>query len=207
MPTLISPSEHTAPMPESHSTMIPWRVVSHHAVKTTKPIRLVKWEAPVPGTFKINVDGSSRGNPGKSGIGGLIRDSNGAMIAGFSVSIGFSDILYAELFAIKYGLELAWKKGCKKVICESDSRDALQSVEWATDVHIYRSMIKKIRELLGREWEVRLVHTLREGNQCADYLAKMGSKSRDSGYVWHCAAPALSEQLSKDAAGVTYIRK
>ncbi|KAF7820661.1 ribonuclease H [Senna tora] len=100
-----------------------------HKVKLTKPIRLVKWKAPAPGTFKINVDGSSRGNPSKSGVGGLIRDSNGTMMAGFLVSIGFNDILYAELFVIKYGLELAWKKGCKKVICESDFRDALQSVE------------------------------------------------------------------------------
>ncbi|KAF7815070.1 Ribonuclease H protein [Senna tora] len=78
-----------------------------HKVKLTKPIRLVKWKAPTPGTFKINVDGSSRGNPGKSGVGGLIRDSNGTMMVGFSVSFGFNDILYAELFAIKYGLELA----------------------------------------------------------------------------------------------------
>ncbi|KAF7815061.1 uncharacterized protein G2W53_029030 [Senna tora] len=44
------------------------RVLSHHAVKTTKPIRLVKWEALPSGTFKINDDGSSRGNLGKSGI-------------------------------------------------------------------------------------------------------------------------------------------
>ncbi|KAF7820665.1 ribonuclease H [Senna tora] len=175
-----------------------------HKVKPTKPIWLVKWKAPAPAIFKINVDGSSRGNPGKSGVGGLIRDSNGTMMAGFSVSIGFSDILYAELFAIKYGLELAWKKGCKKVIRESDSRDALQSVEWATDVHLYRSLIKKIRELLGREWEVKLVHTLREGNQWADYLAKMGSKRKDSGYIWHCPVPALSEQLSKYAADKKY---
>ncbi|KAF7815069.1 uncharacterized protein G2W53_029038 [Senna tora] len=28
----------------------------------------------------------------------------------------------------------------------------------------------------------------------------MGSKRKDSGYVWHCLVPALSEQLSKDAA-------
>ncbi|PNX76772.1 ribonuclease H, partial [Trifolium pratense] len=32
-----------------------------------------------------------------------------------------------------------------------------------------------IKDLLTRDWRVRVVHTLREGNACADYLAKIGA--------------------------------
>ncbi|KAF7824839.1 ribonuclease H [Senna tora] len=173
-----------------------------------KPVRLVRWEAPTLGTVKINVDGSSLGNPGKAGIGGLIRDSDGEWIIGFTASIGFNKILYAELLAIKYGLELAWERQCPKVICESDSTDAIQLVEWAKiEVHMYGSLIGEIRELLERNWEARLIHTLREGNQCADYLAKLGSRSNNGCYIWNSPLPALYVQLSRDAVGVMYSRK
>ena len=34
------------------------------------------WSPPEAGTLKINTDGSSRGNPGPAGIGGVGRDSS-----------------------------------------------------------------------------------------------------------------------------------
>ncbi|MCI54853.1 ribonuclease H protein, partial [Trifolium medium] len=44
-----------------------------------------------------NVDGSSIDNPGVSGFGGLIRNSDGAWVHGFAGNISFSNILHAEL--------------------------------------------------------------------------------------------------------------
>ena len=39
--------------------------------------RVGKWLPPPIGFLKINTDGSSRGNPGSVGIGGIGRDSSG----------------------------------------------------------------------------------------------------------------------------------
>lgn len=67
----------------------------------------VRWSKPLPGWFKLNTDGASLGNPGKAGGGGLIRDSEGRWIRGFSRSIGHATSVMAELWALRDGLKLA----------------------------------------------------------------------------------------------------
>lgn len=39
--------------------------------------RLINWSAPFAGKLKLNTDGSSKGDPGQSGYGGLLRDEAG----------------------------------------------------------------------------------------------------------------------------------
>lgn len=60
---------------------------------------------------------------------------------------------------------------------------------------------------LHKNWRVTIQHTLREGNQCADFLAKMGSRFEDK---WCCidVPPVdLHPLLLADAMGVVYTRK
>lgn len=45
---------------------------------------LIKWVPPSNGIVKVNTDGASKGNGGAAGCGGLIRDSFGCWIAGFT---------------------------------------------------------------------------------------------------------------------------
>lgn len=44
------------------------------------------------------------------------------------------------------------------------------------DSHRYGSIAMDIHSLLLREWEAQLRHTLREGNCCADFLAKLSAR-------------------------------
>ncbi|XP_045799915.1 uncharacterized protein LOC123894078 [Trifolium pratense] len=69
--------------------------------------RMVRWNAQGGNDMILNVDGSSIGNHGVSGFGGLIRNSDGGRIQGFAGNIGISNILHAELLAMYYGLVLA----------------------------------------------------------------------------------------------------
>jgi len=55
---------------------------------------------------KLNTDGSSMGNPGLVGGGGLIRDENGDWIVGFARNIGITTSFQAELWAIRDGFSL-----------------------------------------------------------------------------------------------------
>lgn len=55
----------------------------------------------------LNVDGSSLGNPGASGFGGVLRNSDGSWIGSFSGSVGFSNDLHVELLALYNGLSMA----------------------------------------------------------------------------------------------------
>ena len=68
---------------------------------------LIWWQWPNEVVFKLNVDGSSFGNPGKAGFWGLDRGADGCWIFGFCDSVGFADNLLPELMAICYGLRLA----------------------------------------------------------------------------------------------------
>lgn len=55
----------------------------------------VKWTKPAEGWHKLNTDGASLGNPGKAGGEGIIRDSHGHWIKGFSGSISFTTSIIA----------------------------------------------------------------------------------------------------------------
>ncbi|XP_045810074.1 uncharacterized protein LOC123904450 [Trifolium pratense] len=91
--------------------------------------RLVRWNALDRTNMILNVDGSSIGNPGISGFGGLIRNSHGAWVRGFAGNIGFSNILHVELLAMYHGLNLVWELDIKYMICYSDSKTAINLIE------------------------------------------------------------------------------
>lgn len=129
-----------------------------------------------PNTVKVNVDGSSLGNPGKAGFGGVIRDQDGRWICGFYGHLGMGTNLFPELQAIKHGFLLAWQKGYSSVICESDSQEALNLIHSAdVRMHCYGVVISDIKVLINLQWNVELLHELREGIQVVDFMAKLGS--------------------------------
>ena len=79
---------------------------------------LVRW-IPLPPQFvKVNTNGSSFGNPGPSGFGGVIRDSLGHWILGFYSSCGFSNNTIVKLYAIYYGLKTIEEASYPQVIYE-----------------------------------------------------------------------------------------
>ena len=70
---------------------------------------------------KLNTDGCSRGNPGRSGGGGLFRDYDGRFLLGFSCYFGETTSLHAELKALLFGARLGVSRGLVKLHLESDS--------------------------------------------------------------------------------------
>ncbi|KAK7268687.1 hypothetical protein RIF29_21393 [Crotalaria pallida] len=104
----------------------------------SSPQRWVKWENPPAGFIAVNVDGSCFDNPGPAGFGGLLRDDLGKWLLGFSGHIGISYNLHAEIEAIRNRLEVAWNYGARRVICYSDSLEALRLV--GKDPGVYHRM-------------------------------------------------------------------
>ncbi|KAF2286867.1 hypothetical protein GH714_033914 [Hevea brasiliensis] len=68
--------------------------------------------------IKLNADGSTRGNPGRNGGEGVLRDYMGQWKAGFVIGIASA---YAEIQALVHGLQLAWDLGCRSIVVELDS--------------------------------------------------------------------------------------
>lgn len=172
-------------------------------------VQLVRWTTPSVDQVALNVDGSSYGNPGRAGFGGLIRDHEGKWLIGFSGHINFADSLEVELLAILNGLSIAWNIGVRNVSCRSDCMKALSLIlDPTSHPHDkYAEIIYSIKELVSRDWSISFAHTYREGNQCADFMAKLGANAmvHDIG-IFSEAPHCLLSLLSTDAKGVLYTR-
>lgn len=168
---------------------------------------LVAWKRPDEGVVKVNVDGSFCRSSGRAGFGGLLQDHDGSWLVGFSGFLGFSNIIMADLKAIQTGLSMAWQRGFRNLICESDSKEAIRLVEEAyIDYHHLSSVISNIRDWLQKSWNVRLVHVFREANFGADCLAKLGASSDVRLKILEIAPPCMEQTLMADAIEFPFVR-
>lgn len=169
---------------------------------------MVTWHLPKLDQLALDVDGSSYGNPGRAGYGGVIRDHQGKWILGFSGHVEYADSLHVELLAIFIGLSVAWDViEAKNLTCRSDCMQALSLIQDPTPRPlIYSGIIDDIKELLSRDWLVSLTHTYREGNQCADYMAKFGANFMDCTKTFSEPPSCLHSLLKSDATGIQYTR-
>lgn len=71
---------------------------------------------------------------------------------------------------------------------------------------MYSAVIASISAVLHQEWEVAMIHTLREGNASADFLARLGAMEDDRWRLWEAPPPGLSPLLNSDAARVAFVR-
>jgi ribonuclease HI len=168
---------------------------------------MVRWNAQGGIGMILNVDGSSIGNPGVFGFGCLIRNSDGMWVHGYTGNIGFSNILHAELMVVYHGLVLAWGLDIKELWCYSDSKTVIKLLNDSVNGwHHYAAIIHNIKDLLARDWRVKVVHTFREGNACADFLAKLGARNLEA-YSSVAIPPAeMNLLLLADASGTLFSR-
>ncbi|GAU48983.1 hypothetical protein TSUD_245740 [Trifolium subterraneum] len=170
--------------------------------------RLVVWPRPAEGTVCLNVHGSMLGSLQTAGFGGLIRNSFSAFLKGFYGTASQSSVLYAEIMAILHGLHLCWNNGYRSIVCYSDSLQAVSLIkDGVSHFHTFANEIHPIRQLLRRDWTIVIEHILREGNACADVLAKKGSSTNSPIVIVDSPPPELSNALSVDARGVVFVRE
>lgn len=145
----------------------------------------------------IYCDGAARGNPGPAGIGALVTDERGRVLARVAEGIGVATNNVAEYRAVLEGLKVAAKIGAARVLVRSDSRLLVEQlsgrfrVKNPTLVRLHG----EVRALLSRFEEVAFEHIPRENNREADRLANQGVDEWLSGpgrdYVRAEPAPEL----------------
>nr|AIK35195.1 LINE-type retrotransposon LIb DNA [Ipomoea batatas] len=167
----------------------------------------IPWSPPQPGFVKMNSDGAMKANSGMASAGGLLRDHMGNWIVGFSTNIGHTNSFLAELWGFREGLVIAKNRGYNHIIAETDSEAVVQVLINDRAVGPFDfTLLADCKSLIHQFQECRIMHTFREGNQCADHLANIG-QSITSGTTWWDHPPAeLTELLNRDAWGVTYCR-
>ncbi|KAK9285069.1 hypothetical protein L1049_024254 [Liquidambar formosana] len=142
----------------------------------TRTQQLIHWLPSPDPWLTLNTDGSSLGNPGYAGAGGLIRNSMGVWLKGFYRHIGRTTSVCAELWAIRDGLQLAWSMGYCHVILQLDAQIVISLLTQqmaSTPWHL--TLVTDCKSLLQRDWQVQIQHVYREANKCADLLEKYGT--------------------------------
>ncbi|KAF7807009.1 ribonuclease H [Senna tora] len=166
------------------------------------PVLPILWKKPEVGWVKVNTDGAVCKESKVAGCGGLIRDHDGVWIKGFERKIGFSNVLSAELWGIAEGLSLAWILGYRKVILESDCKDAIRSCTVVNSNEFQElPAVKKIREILRNDWEVQLKYTPRNANSCADFLAKSSLHCNSRLAIIDRIPDLISSVVAREASG------
>nr|XP_027101811.1 uncharacterized protein LOC113722787 [Coffea arabica] len=135
--------------------------------------RLLDAFFPETGRFTLNTDGCSKGNPGLGGGGGVLRDSHGIPLIGFSAYLGETTCLSAEARALLIGIQTCIHWGFENLYIQSDSLVLIGILQ--KRIHCPWKIRREIRHI----WQFvedpdRFSHCYREANTVADALSNVG---------------------------------
>lgn len=132
-------------------------------------------------TLIANTDGASRGNPGESGIGVILRDEQGAIVYSGCGYIGKTTNNVAEYQALLACLKKAIALRPSKLIVHSDSELMVRQLRGeyrVRDKNLQRHFAEAKRLLSSAPFTFEIVHVERERNHDADLLANEGIDSK-----------------------------
>jgi ribonuclease HI len=121
-------------------------------------------------------DGAARGNPGPAGIGAVVTNDDGEVLARVAEGIGVATNNVAEYRAAIEGLRAAADLGADEVVLKADSRLLIEQLRGKFRVKnpTLQVLHAQAREQLRRFQRVRLIHVARELNKAADKAANEG---------------------------------
>ena len=181
-------------------------VLDHANVTRTRRIS-VGWTKPQPLWTKLNTDGAALGSPGLAGGGGIIRDCHGEWISGFARSIGFTTSFAAEFWALRDGLRLCLSLGINAVEVEVDASFVVSLMANAADTNSeFAPLVDDCRDLLKRIPQAQIKHCYREGNKCANKLARLGTDLEENFVVFYAPPSVIAPLLFLDKLGFTQER-
>ncbi|KAF7815339.1 reverse transcriptase [Senna tora] len=145
---------------------------------------------------KIRNMGLSNSSPSEvSTYDWLARNENGNWLFGFAKHLLKGCVDHVEIWSIFFGIITGWEKGFKHVVVESDNRNVINLICNGYDgPHPLRNILSRIRELLNRDWHVKIKHVFREGNMVADCLARY-AHSIPPGFLMFNSPPSFCNSL------------
>lgn len=120
------------------------------------------------------IDGASRGNPGESGIGFILRDERGGILHAEGAYLGYGTNNGAEYSAFLSCLKKAKQFKCQKVIVHSDSELLVKQFNGEYKIKspdLKREMQRILKFVKSVPFIVELRYIPREKNLDADRIA------------------------------------
>src|SRR5260221_34922 len=157
-----------------------------------------------PSSYRANIDGGSRGNPGPASYGVVIRDPKGEVIARLKKYIGRMTNNVAEYYGLIAALDYAQANHIRALRVESDSELLVKQMRGqykvkSADLKPLFERAKKMSQVLA---SFRIDHIYREQNAEADALANeaMDEVSGKSSAASATAAPSSIKMLPTSSA-------
>ncbi len=142
------------------------------------------------GRVKINYDGAVFTDIGEAGIGVIIRNSQGAVMASLSQRIPFPHSVEAvEATATRAAVQLALDLGFQEVEVEGDSINIVKALSQAeTNYTLYGHIINDTKFVSQLLVSVKFLHVYRDGNKVAHSLAQR-ARCNQPFQVWMESVP------------------
>ncbi|KAK7860161.1 putative ribonuclease h protein [Quercus suber] len=168
------------------------------------PPEQIGWKPPSQGQYKVNTDGAVFANQRKVGLGVLIRDCSGAVIAALSSPmVGLLGALETETKALEIGMRFALDVGIRDAVFESDALEVVNAVQGITlSSSSTQFLVDGIHQQACLFRSCCFTHTKRQGNVPAHMLAQY-SKSLDSYAAWLESCPSHIMQACAQDFDVT----
>ena len=120
----------------------------------------VKWRAPLRGWIKGDFDGAAKGNPGKAGCGGIIRDHARNTIDAIEIPIGISTSHRAEATAALYTMKVVVETRYRFLWLEGDSLNIINMLNNKTpSTWTIEDSLMEIKALMANFEKVIFSHT------------------------------------------------
>ena len=148
------------------------------ALNTNPAKESSRWTPPLPGVFKINVDGATSEDGRNSSVGVVIRDSGGVILTACSKFLqGQFSIEEVEALAMEAGILLAQDMKLSQIIVESDAISIVNSVNENFMEGSIGYLFQGILALLSSFTSWKVNHVNRDYNRVAHELAHLFSFS------------------------------
>ena len=180
-------------------------MVSNGKQITNRNKTQVRWLNPPSNWFKLNSDGSSRGNLGLAGGGGLIHNDKGEWVKGYAQAISITTSVAAELWPLQDGIHLCIALKLPTMEIELDAKVVIDLVRKVScNFNSLDVLVDDCKEGLKQIPNIKIMHCFREGNKCANNLARRGALL-DQDFVVFIHPPLEVELLIRlDTVGTLY---
>lgn len=164
------------------------------------------WQPPPMGSWKLNTDGSSLGNPGPAGGGYVVRGPHSEIIHAAAVFLGTATSLFSEIRALLLGLQWCAEQGCPMLYIECDSKVLVDLLSHkSTWPWRFQEDLQEIESIMRPGFQLR--HIYRECNAVADSLARLASSSTHSTMFYSLSLPShIKGLVALDSHSFPYLR-
>ncbi|GKU92929.1 hypothetical protein SLEP1_g6583 [Rubroshorea leprosula] len=168
-----------------------WEILPSRDILQSRGLE-IKHECGICGVIKINVDASIPPQSGTASLGVVLRDCNGGVLGAGKKTISFQgSVNHAEVLAISFGVHLKKEFGCKNVVVESDSKNAVQAAASLEECFlIYGAVVEEIQERTRLFDSCSFKFARRALNETAHRIAHMHSPLPPWEGVWVGTLPS-----------------